>query len=443
MISMHWLLTALTLVSLQATFRGGSTDTPSGTIEHYAIVLDLDPAAEDAKVDTTLTLKAGAKGRVTLDLDDAVEVVAVTANGRSMVPQREPGRLIVELGSRPANRPTIIVNTRVRSTEDGLRFGRGADSEWFAETYGLPFSAAHWFPCVDSPKAKAKGATIRVSVPPEFTVASNGRLIKVSVQQDGRRTFYWRTSYPIYPDVIAVHAARFSRISRTYVSPAGYRMPLEYFVPPADAAGAMPTLAAVPEILSTFERLFGPYPFRNEKYGVVALFRDSFREHQTLTALGPRYLAGDPPRLDILAHEIAHHWFGDGVSVADWHHVWLNEGLATYAVALWREAREGSAGYDEQMRDFTAKAASASGPLVLSQGAPRDQYFTANTFYRGAVVMHMLREQVGRELFLKALRAYLNEHMFQSASTGDLQRAFEQTTGRTLSEFFSRYVYSR
>jgi aminopeptidase N len=302
-----------------------------------------------------------------------------------------------------------------------------------ASTYGLPYSARSWWPTPGSTLAKADSADVIVTVPAQLTAVSNGRLVSRSAAQDGWVTYHWATRHPIYPDVVSIAVGAYVELDDS-VQVAGRRIPLRFYVFPDDTMKARVDFASLPRILAFFNDALGPYPFADEKYGVAEFTTQSFREHQTIPSLGPRFLTGDRRNEWILAHELAHQWFGNSLSVRSWSDAWLNEGLATYAATLWKEHAAGRAAYDEDIS--LARARQFTGTLTVADSTDLDHMFGATTFFKGALMLDALRHLLGDDRFFAALKGYVSEHAYGLVSAADFERAMERGCGHPLTEFF-------
>ena len=306
-----------------------------------------------------------------------------------------------------------------------------------ASTYGLPYSARAWWPAPGSTSAKADSADVIVTVPAPLTAVSNGRLISRSAGPDQWVTYHWATRHPIYPDVLSIAVGTYVELADS-VQVAGRRIPLRFYVFADDSAKARSDFARLPQIVAFFSDLLGPYPFADEKYGVAEFTTQSFREHQTIPSLGPRFLTGDRRNEWILAHELAHQWFGNSLSVRSWSDAWLNEGLATYAAMLWKEHAMGRAAYDEDIK--AARARQFTGTLTVADSTDLDHMFGATTFFKGALMLDALRHLLGDDRFFAALERYAYEHAYGLVTAADFERAMERGCGRPLTEFFKVWL---
>jgi aminopeptidase N len=176
-----------------------------------------------------------------------------------------------------------------------------------------------------------------------------------------------------------------------------------------------------------------------EKYGVAEFATYSFREHQTLPSYAEKLITGDHANDAILAHELAHQWFGNSLSVRDWRHVWLNEGFATYAAMLWEERRNGAAAYHTEMNKIAAE--DLQGPIFMVDVTDNKKLFGAATFDKGAWVLHMLRAVMGDQQFFKAMQTYVSEYSYRNVTTEDFRAVCERFYGKSLEWFFQEWIY--
>jgi hypothetical protein len=187
-------------------------------------------------------------------------------------------------------------------------------------------------------------------------------------------------------------------------------------------------------MIGAFEDRFGPYPFPGEKYGMAEFSWGGAMEHQTLTSYGEYAVDGWDTNDWIVAHELAHHWWGNRVTLASWEHIWLNEGFARFSEALWYESLGGIKGYRDWMREMWR-------PTFPGALVPPDYLFNSTVYMKGAWVLHMLRGIVGDPVFFTALRSYGDRHAFANATTDDLIAVFEEAAGSDLGWFFEPWVY--
>ncbi len=300
------------------------------------------------------------------------------------------------------------------------------------QTLSEPYHARSWWPCKDRPDDKAT-ATLHFTVPDSMIVGSNGLLTNLDHHRDGRATYHWTESYPIATYLVSIAATNYVIIEDVYESD-GATMPVTHFVYPEDREDARIDFAVTPAMLALFADRFGEYPFIEEKYGMAEFQHAGAIEHQTLTSMRSGCVTGRNLCEHIVAHELAHQWWGDAVTPKDWKNIWLNEGFASYSQVLWEEERDGHAAYLEwfNSRAYLTFAGSLYDPIEL---------FSRTTYLKGAFVLHMLRGILGDDLFFEALRRYRFTHEYDVATTEDFQTAVEATAGAPLDWFFDEWVY--
>lgn len=411
-------------------------------VKHYALDLHIDTTAKQISGNVTLDIAATADDLrvLSLNMSDSLHVMSVRSEGRDLEFTHQRNHLSIKLERFYTINSVfeVAVNYEGTSSEHGLVFDQHRSMP-MVYTYGLPFTAQQWFPCKDAPSDKADSADIAITVPVPLVAASNGRLTRTTTNSDGTRTFYWEVNYPIYPDVVSVAATNYTTFTLPYHYGKSGAMPIAFYVYPEDLERAQKQFAILPEIMKYYATTFGEYPFINEKYGVAEFAKQSFREHQTLPSFAAQLITGGHESDWILAHELAHQWFGNCVSVKNWSHVWLNEGFANYAYALWKEKVDGEEAYLKLMRSWDKHE--FTGSVFIKNTTNKDELFSETTFQKGAWVLHMLRHVMGDEKFSRSLKAYVKTFSYKSASTEDFQEVCEKEYGRSLDWFFREWIY--
>jgi aminopeptidase N len=306
-----------------------------------------------------------------------------------------------------------------------------------------PNFARRWWPCKDTPSDKAT-ATIAITVPRGMTAVSNG-LLKDVAGDDTTATYTWETKYPIATYLISIVAAPYYHFSEFYTSLGGDPMPVLYYVFQEDSDKAKVDLQNTRVILEYFARTFSEYPFLNEKYGVAEVDGDLTMENQTICSFQKSMFTGDRQFELTLAHETAHHWFGNMVTPLNWRHTWLNEGFATYAEVLYLEHRKGRGAYQQYINNMmNMPDGFYAGSIVGKSDTAFWDSFATRVYYKGALVLHMLRGMMGDSAFFLCLRNYLNNPRlrYANAETNDFIRECESVYGKDLGLFFRQWIFS-
>jgi len=315
-----------------------------------------------------------------------------------------------------------------------------------AYTMSEPVDARFWFPCKDVPKDKAT-AELVITVPKGVKVASNGILCSHQMHPDGEwETFYWKTDFPMATYLFCVTMSRFySQWTEHWKVSEQDSVVCAYYVFQWDSAKAKADCVHLPEAMRIFTQRFGPYPF--EKYGMAEAYPFYFAgmEHQTMTTLSAALFRGDLRYEYVLVHELAHSWWGNAVTLKEWPDIWLNEGFATYAEAIFTEAFYGIPAFQEKMK--------ASAMVYLNQyeqhdfplyNPPWEELFNSGIVYhKGAWVLHMLRGVLGDSTFWTLLKTYYEQFRYGNASTSDFQALCESVSQRDLNWFFNEWVYGQ
>ncbi len=325
---------------------------------------------------------------------------------------------------------------------------KGFDSFSFKEIYNNmyiytlsePTWGPVWWPSKDFPDDKAE-MKMRLIVPTGMKGISNGLLKDTIRNSDGTTTFNWESSYPIATYLVSIVVGNYVYWEDTYTSLDGTKkMPVVYYAFPKDSSKARIDWKPTPDMIKYFSATFGEYPFIDEKYGNAQFgWTSGAMEHQTITSYGYLLITGDNRYDFINAHELAHHWFGNAVTLKDWNNIWLNEGFATYSEVLWSEHIKGKEAYfnDMKSKDYGY----FSGTVHAPKGFIDNPAIYATIYQKGAWVLHMLRGIMGDEKFFGAVRAYYDKYKYSNAETKDLQAVFEEYYGASLDWYFDQWVY--
>ena len=306
----------------------------------------------------------------------------------------------------------------------------------YLSTLNEPIFAPTWFPCNDSPHDKAK-LKISVTHDSSMVTISNGILQSIETSEN-RRTYSWATDYPIATYLIAIYSAPYKIFSEKYFSN-NDSMDINYYVMEENLENARIDFSEHGKYLEVLAKIFGEYPFMDEKYGVAEIrWKQGAMESQTITSIGSNFISGMNFNEDILIHELAHHWWGNSVTPKTWDDIWLNEGFATYSEALYYEVTSGKSALESTMHSFANQLGYRNDETLYKPGF---NIFSSTVYNKGAWVLHMLRKEIGDSLFFSGITAYYEKFKYSNASTSDLQSIFEMVSKRNLNKFFEQWVY--
>lgn len=412
-------------------------------VVHCFLDLELDPVAQTISGANTVTATSLADGvtMFTLDLRSNLVVDGVTVNGEAAAFSRPGDTVAVALDRPYRTGEGFTVGVRYHGSPLREGFGsfawetHGTPPTTVVSTLSQPWYAYTWWPCKEALDDKFT-MDMWVTVPDWMIVASNGRLEATDAPAAGKRRFRWRESYPIAPYLVSLAATNYVSWSYPH-SHAGGTMPVVFYAYPESEATVRSGTADLMTQLATFSRpdVFGEYPFVAEKYGIAQFPWGGGMEHQTITSQGA-FLSW------LNAHELAHQWWGDMVTCATWHDIWLNEGFATFAEALYEEKRPGgsSAAYFNRMAQ--RRPSSYGGSVYVYDATNTGAIFsTTNVYNKGAWALHMLRHVLGDAVFFDALAAYRATYAGNSATTEGFRAICESVSGRELGWWFSEWIY--
>ena len=335
-----------------------------------------------------------------------------------------------------------------------------------AASLSQPWSARSWWPCKDDPPDKST-YTATLYVPNSTFAVSNGKLVgdedlrkqigpsgwtehpvwQEMISRHGfdkaiDHSYVWYEIFPLSTYHFSVTVSDYEFLDDFYVSGED-TLAITHYVYPELVEQASSDFAILPNMLEFCTERFGPYPFPGSKYGMALFEWDGAMEHPTCTSYGSVLVTGDGFYESIIIHELAHMWFGNLVTCADWTHTWLNEGFATYTEALWAEHQDGYEGLTHFMverSDFTWW----NSPLVRDPDNPDPWYYFHNMVYhKGAWLLHMLRHVIGDDLFYECLNVYLGTPglHYGVAVTQDFVDICAATIGENMDWFFDQWLY--
>jgi aminopeptidase N len=403
-------------------------------VTHYALDLSWSPSTE--RLDGVATIEATATqwlSRFSLDLV-GMRVESVTIDGEEVVADRQGERELVLEPPLPIpfGRSFTVEVTYGGVPEVLAPRAQLLEPGWVSdgrETHviGEPDGASAFFPANDHPTDKAT-YELRVTVPDDLAVAANGLHVD-TVEGDGVATWVYEATDPMATYLVQVVIGNLE-FPDPSVGPDG--LTIRHAVDADLPDDALDALDRTAEMLEVYEELFGPYPFAAYGVAVVDEPLGLALESQTLTLVGSDAIADE----SILAHELAHQWFGNDVSPGSWRDIWLNEGFATYAEWLWSERSGGPSA------DVLADRVAEDGPdldLAPADPGPED-LFADSVYQRGALTLHVLRHELGDDAFFELLRAWIERYGGRTATSADFEGLASQVAGEDMTPLFDAWL---
>jgi aminopeptidase N len=403
-----------------------------------------------ARAEITILALKDALAQIELDFGE-LPIDAVTVNRQSVQYTRTRGRLSLKL-LQPVRRGSdfVVAISYHGKPQDGLVLTNDKADKPTVIGDNWPDRLHHWIPCFDHPSAKAT-ITFSITVPNKDLVVATGKLSRVENPSSTTRTWTYVESVPVPPYCMVVAVGDFAQ-----VEPPTEMTPLAYYVPQPDRAFAMQGFAPANPSLKFFSQTVAPYPYEKlaliigatrfggmENSGAI-VFASTLFDARPKEALSDAFKIREGLR-DVVAHEIAHQWFGDSVTESTWADLWLSEGFADYFAGLFIQHYDGEPAFQRYMNQLAATylhyETTRRTPIHDTDTEDLFKLLNANNYQKGAWVLHMLRSELGDAQFFRGIRIYYEAHENATASTEDLRTAFEKASGRDLKEFFARWIY--
>ncbi|MEN3328293.1 MAG: aminopeptidase [Acidobacteriota bacterium] len=420
---------------------------------HYLVNITLnDQLSEIASASARINLMVIKPTReIHIDFGD-LTVDRVTLNGSSSTYIRRDGKLHFDLPQVASPGDVYVIEVFYHGKpKDGLILTNDKDGKPAAIGDNWPDRVHHWIPVLDHPSAKAT-VTFNITAPAGQEVVANGRLDHVETTANGQRTWTYSEGVPIPPYCMIIGVGQFAR-----AEPAQRALtPLSYYVPLSERELAQKGFSPAIPTLSFFTEKVAPYPYEKlalivgaTRYGGMEnsgaiVFTSSLFNRNSPAGMSKTY--GVPfNNVTLIAHEIAHQWFGDSVTESTWSDLWLSEGFATYFAGMFVQRYESEEAFQRYMRDAAASVFAYEKknrvPIFDRDTETLMDLLNPNNYQKGAWVLHMLRSNLGDDAFFRGIRAYYESHKNSVANTEDLRAALEKSSGKNLRAFFARWVY--
>jgi len=450
------------------TLNSGSPRAPEQlavAFEKVDLTLRVDPSSKSIQGDAALTfLLKEPLTRVAVELDRNLPVDSASVDGVTLAPaaiSNPEGRLYLTLPTPlPAGARTTVriryhgvPNVAKKAPWDGgFTWSQTRDGQpWIATTVEGEGCDLFW-PCIDHPTGKPRLIDLHISVPSPLVVAGNGVATGME-EKDGWRTYHWRANNPSTYGV-ALNIGPYEMLSADYASKYGNTIPLRMWYLKGHDKEAQGLFSEFKPMLDFFENRIGPYPFGDEKMGVVETPHLGM-EHQTINAYGNGY-AKSPLGYDwLLHHELSHEWFGNQMTNADWDDMWLHEGFGSYMQPLYMESLRGDMEFQSALFEFR-KQVSNKAPVVSGKTQRIEDIYKEerggpglDIYVKGALILHTLRNLIGDEPFFTATRRMVygtatpapGNFQPRWSSSKEFIRFANEASGQNLDWFFDAYLY--
>jgi len=437
---------ALTRIMHRSNLNTGNYD-----LKYHRLELTLDPAVSFISgAITSYFVAKSDMSTVTFDLSANMTVSQVTQRGNTLSYSHLSDELIITL---PSTQNTGVLDSLTVTYSGNPDFsGLGSfevnqhNGDPIMWTLSEPYGAKAWWPCKQDLIDKIDSVDVFMTTPrfnqsnEEYISVSNG-LEQSQIVNGNQKTTHFKHRYPIPAYLIAIAATNYEVYSHT-VPNNGNPFEIVNYVYPENLASAQSSTPVTVDIMNVFSNLFETYPFSDEKYGHAQFGWGGGMEHTTVSFMGNF-------SRNLIAHELAHQWFGNKITCGSWKDIWLNEGFATYLSGLIYENLDGNnffTVWKQQRTDVIVSEPDGAVYLSDSDTTSVSRIFNGRLSYRkGAMVLHMLRKKLGDDGFFQALQSYLSSstHAFDYAKTADFISIVETSSGEDLTEFFNDWLYNQ
>jgi len=416
-------------------------------LQYQRMDISLDPSVYQISGSVTSHFKPNqSMSNIYFDLSNVLTVSQVKYHGQNLTFQQLATKEIkidfpVALSANVLDSLTIHYSGVPPTANNSFSTGSQGGSA-ILSTLSEPYGAQDWFPTKQSMNDKIDRFDFKITTPSQYNVAANGTFMSETVLPPGQKLTFWRTMYPTAAYLIALSVTNYVKLIDTIGTPP---FPFINYVYPSTASNAtsIANINWAKQIMNTFETYFGLYPFRNEKYGHMEFEYGGGMEHQTMSSMG----GWDK---SLIAHELAHQWFGDKVTCGAWNDIWLNEGFATYGAHL---ANEKLLMTNTEFMNFLLSEKNyitslPDGSVYVADANLNNINAIFNgrlSYSKGGYVVRMIKWILGETAFYQALKDYHARPAlaYNYVRTTDLKNSILQSTGKDLTEFFNDWIYGQ
>ncbi|MFA5297611.1 MAG: M1 family metallopeptidase [Lutibacter sp.] len=414
-------------------------------VKHYNLAIEVNDSTNNIQATMTISLKFKQ-----LVNDFQLDLVQKDSTGKGMqiesIFQNNDTIQFTHSENKITIQPKFINTDSIFNYEikyygvpkDGLIISTNlfGDRTFFADNW--PNRAQNWFPCVDHPSDKAT-IEYTIKAPNHYQVIANGTLAEESNLANNLKLYHYKTSVPLPTKVMAIGISRFAvqYIGETH------NIPVSTWVYPQTKEQGFYDFATAKDILNFFIENFGEYPYQklanvqsNTQFGGLENAGAIFYFEKSVT--------GKRDHENLIAHEIVHQWFGNSATEIDWPHLWLSEGFATYFTDLYILETKGEEAFQQRIKEEREAVLnyyrSKKTPVIDTKNNDLMSLLNANSYQKGAWVLHMLRKKIGNENFWKGIKTYYEKFKFSNASTSDFKKVMAEVSGENLDVFFTQWL---
>lgn len=437
--------------ALRQMLSSRNLNTANYDVKYHRLEFNVDPSQAFISGDITTYFEAKeAMNEITFDLADNMSVSQVLQRGNSLsFTQNANDELVITLPVTQSQGVLDSLTVSYSGNPESSGFGSFEQSTHNGDpviwTLSEPYGAKGWWPCKQDLIDKIDSIDVHITTPEfnpsneAYVAVSNGLEVSQSTTNSEKITHY-KHRHPIPAYLIAIAVTNYEVYSHQ-VSNNGNPFNIVNYVYPESLATAQSSTGVTVEVMNLFIDLFEDYPFADEKYGHAQFGWGGGMEHTTVSFMGS-FSRG------LIAHELAHQWFGNKVTCGSWKDIWLNEGFATYLAALTIENLDGESNFktwrQQTVNNITSQP---NGAVYLTDQDTTSvsRIFSSRLSYnKGAMVLHMLRKKLGDAIFFQGLQDYLATPSlaYNFAKTQDFEDAMELSSGETLDEFFNDWIYN-